>query len=51
MKFDSYNRFLKSSLFQDCLSAENSDRLIPYEEAFDGELRTNVSTFRVDLLN
>lgn len=45
MKFDSYNRFLKSTLYQECLLAETSDRLFPYEEEMDGELRKNVSLF------
>ncbi|XP_057307408.1 regulator of G-protein signaling 12-like isoform X2 [Hydractinia symbiolongicarpus] len=39
MKFDSYNRFLKSELYQECLQAETEDRLFPFEDEIDEELR------------
>ena len=42
MKFDSYNRFLKSVLFKDCLLAENADQLFPFEDEMDGDSQKNV---------
>lgn len=42
MKFDSYNRFLKSELYQECLQAETEDRLFPFEDEIDEELRKKV---------
>ncbi|KAK7079539.1 LGN motif protein, partial [Halocaridina rubra] len=41
MKFDSYSRFLKSVLYQDCLSKDMKGQTLPYpgDESLDSDLR------------
>ena len=41
MKFDSYPRFLKSALYQDCLARDMRGQTLPYpgDESLDPDLR------------
>lgn len=44
MKFDSYNRFLKSDIYKDCVVAESHGKLFPYEDEIEEEYRNKVCT-------
>lgn len=41
MKFDSYSRFLKSSLYKDCVSRDMRGQTLPYpgDDTLDPDLR------------
>lgn len=45
MKFDSYNRFLKSDIYKECATAENSGKMFPFEDDIDEEFRHKVCCF------
>ena len=48
MKFDSYNRFLKSELYSECVQCENQDKLLPFEDEVEEDNRRKVN--RVNFL-
>ena len=43
MKFDSYNRFLKSELYSECVQCENQDKLLPFEDEVEEDNRRKVN--------
>ncbi|XP_063853944.1 regulator of G-protein signaling loco-like isoform X2 [Scylla paramamosain] len=51
MKFDSYSRFLKSALYQDCLTQEMRGQPLPYagDDALDPDLRIGAEDSHVKL--
>lgn len=51
MKFDSYNRFLKSELYLECVQCENQDKLLPFEDEVEEDNRRKVNWLNFLILN